>query len=243
MHPPSKGTLLAGVAVALTAFSALSTPRLVAAQEDARVIPFLLRPPIVERLLPTDRVVIVQRDWETPVVGHDSRGRMLPASAKRSIRSAAADADVVAIVDVERSTTLLTASDSPGAVPGSWVATRLTGSVREVVRARRTSQVWKSRRIRLKKGDQITVDEPRGGEIRIGDVLVKAGDIPPFPTGRRYLVFVGAAAADDEPYQTVYRPLLIEDDKLVHLPVETSALDLLHGLSLKEATRMMRPAP
>jgi hypothetical protein len=118
--------------------------------------------PIVERLLPDDEVVLISPDYDVVVPDH-------VLSAAEAIADATARADLVAVVAVDDVKAILVDN-------GAWIRTRLSGLITRVLSASLHGQALSKR----KRVDVYIT----GGELRIGQVLVKAGNPLKLPAAR-----------------------------------------------------------
>lgn len=186
---------------------------------------------IASRLKADDDVVIVARDLSDRLISSRS------LTKKDVIDDAAVVADYVVIVDVDVVRGVLTHNDS-------WIETRLSGKVREVIRVSPGHELSAGQRIEASVGP---------GELTIGHVLVMTTDDPEdethftrlLPARRSYLLFLAAGDSGEVPL-AVHEPLLIEGDRLRYpWPPRTmwfeppSAMD---GMPLAEVARMVRQA-
>ena len=130
-------------------------------------------------------------------------------------------ADTVAVVDVGDVKALL-------AEDGTWVHTRLTGVVRDVLKS------VPSRRV--SRGD-ILACEVSDGELRIGKVIVRAGGVIRYPSKGRYVMFVKYDDGFGTP-NAVLGPKLIRGRTVGSLSVD--AVNPLHGLSLNDVLEAVR---
>ena len=177
--------------------------------------------PIAARLLPDDEVVVVKVGGDVDLI---TPRKLL--TVKQVIADAAVRADLVAVIDVDVVDTMLSLGDS-------WVITRLTGTVRDLLRVREAGHFRLGQRLEAYIG---------GGEIRLGQVLVKAGD-PIHPTASRsYFLFL---ENQDGVLNMIHPPLVIKDGKLEYLsPVnaDKEPPNPMQGLTVDALGKMVREA-
>jgi len=175
--------------------------------------------PIVERLLPDDDVVLISPDYDVVVPDH-------VLSAAEVIADATARADLVAVVAVDDVKAILVDN-------GAWIRTRLSGLITRVLSASLHGQALSKR----KRVDVYIT----GGELRIGQVLVKAGNPLKLPAARQYLLFMKDDGAAPGPGPT-HTPLLIEQGKLQDTlpPGVSDHADPLNGMALSALVSEVR---
>lgn len=123
--------------------------------------------PISNQLRPDDEIVLIPRDFDSTVPDH-------PRNAKEAIADSGERAGIVAVVEIHEVGGALVEG-------GTWIRTRLAGVVREILRSSKSSNVALGQPIEAHVAT---------GELRIGRVLVKAGDLLRLPNNRRYLLFM-----------------------------------------------------
>ncbi len=192
------------------------------APQDAqavRTIPWAPHPPIPERLLAGDTFVIVAAA-EDPVTVRRS------ARPPRVVLQQAVDTEfgTTAMVDVRAAVAALSED-------GTWVQTRFTAVVREVLRQGPGVPVDE----RLTAGRQIEF-RLGGGEIVINGVRVRAGQSVVFPRGD-YLVFVAHKSGSTWWTLSDQPPLALRDGRLAVVPPSTSALAGLRMTDVRSAAR------
>ena len=169
--------LLCSVGV-LLASASIAGPVVLGQSREPRVRTLFWDPgaPIPGRLLPDDEIVTVKMggilDYITP-------GYAL--SADEVIADAAVRSDLVAVIDVARFEGVLSLDDT-------WVNTRLTGTVREVIRERKAGE--------YQRGQQLQADLG-GGEVVVRKVTVRVGDSRRWPLNQSYLLFLGHEGRQD----------------------------------------------
>ena len=186
---PAAYALAAAVALGCggtTAFAQQSEPHF-------RTIP-VAATPIIDRLRPDDEVVQIKYEWDIVV--------SVPAQpASVVIEETVAQADLVAIVDVTDISGFL-------ALDGIWINTRITGTLREVLRS--------STRMDYRGGQPVEVQQV-DGEMKIGNVLVRANGGSSVQPHHCYLMFLQAVPGESP--TTVlfptYPPLEIDHGELV----------------------------
>ncbi|MBY0496341.1 MAG: hypothetical protein K2Y23_19200 [Cyanobacteria bacterium] len=143
--------------------------------ERTRVIPFSDRP-IVERLLPDDQVVVLARD------DSDRSVTEREPTASEIVRSLLDSRfGNLVIVDVNQISGVLVDD-------GRWIDTKFDGVLADVV----TTRTDRSVKLPV-KGAPISFSFD-GGEVKVGNVLVRTNNAIPFPAKRRYLAFLGPPA-------------------------------------------------
>ncbi len=147
--------------------------------------------PIAEQLGPDDQVVIINRQME------GARFRPEP-SARQRIEYQVRISDCLVVIDVDEVAGIL-------AEGGTWVDTRIVGTISDVLMARKQP---------LSRGQRLEF-HASGGEIRIGTVLVKAWDRPKVQPYKRYLVFLQLMPDTGISYPA-YGPLLIENGRVAN---------------------------
>ena len=176
---------------ALAACGLLMTGAAIHAQSTAprvRTIPYTGRP-IADRLQADDQIVTVARE----VGGVEMAGK---ASLRNAIEYKVRMSDIVVTLDVSEAGGVLVEA-------GAWIDTRVAGTVREVLMARKPP---------LSVGERIEF-HVFGGEIQIGTVLVKAWKRPNIVSRKRYLVFLETMPDTRIAYPT-YGPFLIEKGRV-----------------------------
>ncbi len=165
------------------------------------MIPWDPSRPIASRLLPDDEVVVVVKNMSEVVV---SRGYV---TVQDVIEDAAVASDFVVVIDADSVEGVLTRASS-------WVETRLSGTVRQVLRLSKGRQ--------LSPGQRISADVAPG-EVTIGKVRVLTRDDPEDPTRfgpllsprQRYLLFL-VANPDGGTLYPVHTPLLVQTGILTY---------------------------
>jgi hypothetical protein len=140
-------------------------------ERRVRIIQQWLKPPIAERLLPDDDVVVVERMFP-PYVMNDVAQKMSRDEALRTVLSTSRAA---VVVDVETVSGVLAESDT-------WLWTRAQTVLRETVAG--------APELTAKKGERVIVVED-GGETTIAGKTVRTErEVEPMRPGGRYLMFV-----------------------------------------------------
>jgi hypothetical protein len=175
--------------------------------------------PIPSRLLPDDELVVIKPLF--PV-------QTLPPArtATERLRTAVAINDAAAVIDVS-------------AVEGffnekqTWIRTRITGRVVESLMSKKTS---------LRVGSDIQVEYFWSGEMKIGKVLVRAGEPLAIESRRRYLIFL-LHDPDGVAWALGSAPIQVVGGKLVN-PSQAKAgsttRDLWHGLAYADFAKQVR---
>jgi len=122
---------------------------------------------------------------------------------------------------------------------GKWIETRVTGTIRNVIRSSNDRQFSRGARI---------VARIDGGELMIGKVLVRAssgGLVPDLPVHQSYFLFLTNYAGSMRP---VYVPLRITDGRLHYTWSESDDPDPnksrpLEGLTVVELSEQVRRVP
>jgi hypothetical protein len=169
--------------------------------------------PLAEQLRPGDRIVEFYIDAEIDQVLPER-----PLTKSQSLRLAVAEAEQVVLVRI-------TSAESQLIEGESWIATRLAGTVTEVIKASGGATI----------GKEATVSFfTPGGEMKISGVLVRAGSRNPYQIGLTYLAFL---QSDPNPAHNLTSsvagrsPLLVDGGRLKALTQYSSELD---GVSLAE---------
>jgi hypothetical protein len=187
-------------------------------QQGTRTIPYAPNRTIAERLLPSDKLVQVHRPYDYPV--------FYPEPSARDILQGLLQEDygTAAVVDVSIARGILVDEDR-------WIRTLFEGTVIEILNnpPGNTGEP-------LATGAKISFSLD-GGQLKIGDVLVKTTESLSFPVNRRYLVFLGPRYTDADHLMLGTDPVLIEGDKLVALPQSDTKLA---GLTIADVRAMAR---
>jgi hypothetical protein len=123
--------------------------------------------PIADRLLPTDKQVLIYKA-QLPGFRVDEGN---PESFDQEIRRLQR-AEIIAVVQISSANGELTAD-------GTWIRSRLTARIHQLVQANSTTQI----------GGSLEFGFPNG-TAAIGQVVVTAGTFRQFVEGQRYLVFL-----------------------------------------------------
>ena len=160
-------------------------------QAHVRVIPFVYRGSISDRLLPDDEIVEVTREFDSARQDGD-------VTSSQAVEDAVVRSDFVGIVDVR----FVDASLVDG---GAWIRTRLQGTVREALKAP----------ARYAKGQALEAFLT-GGVLNVGNVVVRAGTVQRLPAPAQYLLFLARSSdpSSRELWPT-YLPLVVVQGKLV----------------------------
>lgn len=209
------GIALAGMPVSTDVTSA-STAR---DAQAVRTIPWAPSPPIPERLLAGDTFVIVAAAEDPAPVRRSARP---PRAVLR--QSVEAEFGTTAVVDVRAAVAALSED-------GTWVQTRFTAVVREVLRQGPGVPVDE----RLAVGRQMEF-RLGGGEIVINGVRVRAGQSVVFRPGE-YLVFVAHKSGPTWWTLADQPPLAVRGGRLAVVPPSTSALAGLRMSDVRAAVR------
>lgn len=214
-HPRWRETLRVSVLCAVVIEGTVATGQ--APERRVRVIQDKPGVPLEQRLLPTDDVVLVEREADTVAfVGK--------RTARGDITYAVYVSDVVAVVDVERSAGVLTPDRS-------WIETRTTVIARDVL---------KSGRRHVGQGQRLEIEDKGSGELTIGKVLVRASHPSLFAEKHSYLMFL-RVWPDSDVFHVAATPYLIENGRLSNpLRLDTSKPDPIVGLTLVEAVKEVR---
>jgi hypothetical protein len=188
-----------------------------ALSQRTRTIPFSSRP-ISESLQPDDQVVIIDREKEGAVF-------VRQPSARQTIEYAVRSSDLAAVVKVDDVGGILVQG-------GSWVDTRVAGTISDVLMA------GKRRVVRGQRLEFLV----SGGEMMIGSVRVKAWDKPKVEAQKQYLVFLQGDPETGVFYPS-YGPRLIEQARVVGRPQSElggKIHDPLDGLTLETVAAEVR---
>lgn len=211
------------------AMTASSTVLAQSAQSRLRVLRWDPDVPIASRLLPDDVIVDIRNDGDL-FITHTKKW-----TVKQVVENATVNAEFVAVVDVNTVDSVLVSN-------GSWIHTRLMGTVRDILPG--------SKNRRISRGQRLEVHFPVG-EMVFGNVLVRAGGgdplfVPKLPAGRSYLMFIDN---ENGRYGVTHAPVLIEHGKLVYpwpvVDVHVDALEPPHplqGLTVQEVAKIVRDA-
>jgi hypothetical protein len=176
--------------------------------------------PIAEALLPDDDIVEVV--WEVDETVFDRE-----PTPQQMLRGLGQRADLVVAVDVQDISGVLVDD-------GKWIATLFTGIVVDVLGRSGTEFVAAGQPVAAGMGS---------GESTIGTVRVRAGNVVPYPSNRRYLMFLGQRSSEIlGVFNLIYAPLLIENERLTAvLGPKSNELDgKLHGMSMRDVTRQLQ---
>lgn len=192
--------------------------------QAVRTIPWAPSPPIPERLLAGDTFVIVAAAEDLAPVLRSARS---PRAVLR--QAVTAEFGTTAVVDVRAAAAALSED-------GTWVQTRFTAVVREVLRQGPGVPVDE----RLAAGRQLEL-RLGGGEIVISGVRVRAGQAVVFPPGE-YLVFVAHKSGSTWWTLSDQPPLALREGRLAVVPPSTSALAGLRMSEVRSAARRANAA-
>lgn len=192
-----------------------------ARDQKARTIPSAPSPPIPDRLVDGDEVVVVTSPSDVSVLPSQER---TPQTVLR--QAVAGEFATTAIVDVLSVEPALNED-------GTWIQTRFKTVVREVLRL--GPEVPEGERV---TNGQMIEFRFGGGEVSIKGVKVRAGQVVRFPTGRYLVMFAHKSGPDwwtlsDEP------PFLLREQRLTVVPPSTSTLS---GMKLSEVRAAIRRA-
>ena len=212
--------LMLALVAALTCIGIAQSVAADAQAPRVRMLPYSLQP-IEDQLLPNDEVVVIKRVYDS---GFFDR---VPNAAEY-ISYSTERADAVALVDLMSVGGILVDG-------GTWVHTRMVGRVRQVIKS--------SARQKLSSGQRVELSV-NGGELKIGNVLVKTEDALRLPIDRRYLLFMYDAGPTFG-VDLTHRPLLVEHGRLVDpQPRDPSKpSDPLSGLTLSSVIEEIRRVP
>jgi hypothetical protein len=166
-------------------------------QSKIRTLGYGFGAPIVDRLLPGDEIVVVNRVYDSPAYDR------MP-SANEFIEDLARRSTLVAEVDLDASSAMFVED-------GDWIRTRLMGTVRRILGGAAARQ--------FAPGQSVSM-QIEGGELYAGHVLIKA--LPSeLPLHRTYIWFVDQSSAlfPGSPPTTVSRalfaPLRLENGRVL----------------------------
>jgi hypothetical protein len=190
-----------------------------------RIIPWTTSP-IADVLEPDDEIVIVDRVYES--AQFDREPTWLEFT-----RLKVASSNMIVVVEIADVGPVL-------AEKGTWIDTRASGTVTDVFMSRELPGIARDQ--------QITFQNP-GGEMMIGQVLVRAWDKMRVERGKRYFVFLWRNADTGVLYAN-HAPLLIDKGTLTNpwesepstrrdLPYGVKR-DPLHGLKLADVANEVK---
>lgn len=188
-------------------------------QPKVRVMQRVFKLPIVARLLPDDEIVQVEQDVDVvEIVGEPT--------VQWTVDYAIETAEHIAVVEIGDAAGILVED-------GEWIRTKLTGVARDVFKS--------SPDRRVSRGQPIEI-QVSGGELKIGEVVVRTGELIRLPGQRRYLMFL-SFNRDWGALGPTYTPLLIESGRLVSLLPGGASTDKMHGVRLSEIQTRVRQVP
>jgi hypothetical protein len=183
-----------------------------------RVIPHRPGIPIETRLLPDDQVVMIEGDEHGSVL-------MKEPTPSQALAYAVAGSHIAVVVSVDEVRGSLTDDKS-------WIQTRITGTVVDILMARKPHAV---------QGERLEVEYEWGGELKIGTCLVRAGHPLHMKAGAPYLLFIRVHDTTGAlyPFET---PLQISDGRLFspQEPGRGVKAHPLHGLKLIEVAEQIK---
>lgn len=168
--------------------------------------------PLANRVSAGDDIVVVR--WQPLTVESNNSG-----SRREVLGQAVSSARVVALVDVAQAAAEL-------ADEGTWIETRLTGKVHEVLKA---DQATPGRS--LANGSPLSL-RVTGGQLNIGNVLVKSEGAVDYPGNRRYLVFLGQRDEIAGDWLAGHHPMLVAGQSLIS--VSAPGQSRLDGATLRD---------
>jgi hypothetical protein len=143
------------------------------------------------------------------------------------LRMLARDARLTIVVDVQDINGVLVDE-------GKWIATLFKGIVVDVLARSATESVSVGETVAAGMGS---------GEAMIGTVRVRAGNVVPYPSNRRYLMFLGQRSSEIlGAFNLIYAPALVENERLTAvLGPKSNELDgKLQGMSMRDVTRQLQ---
>jgi hypothetical protein len=217
------GALLGVLAMAVV--SATVVAKLQQASRRVRTIPWTTTP-ITDRLRPDDDIVIVDRVKES--AQFDREPTWLEFT-----RLKADSSNMIVVVEIADVGPVLAEKDT-------WIDTRASGTVKEVLMSGEPAGIAREQRIAFQNP---------GGEMMIGQVLVRAWDKMRVERGKRYFVFLWRNADTGVLYAN-HAPLLIDKGTLTN-PWESESStrrdlpygvkrDPLHGLKLADVANEVK---
>lgn len=183
---------------------------------ETRTPPYRRGVPLREQLPACENGDVIQFHRHLGALADDP-GDLLPEDA---IDFSIKRAHLAVVVDVDSVTGVLSEGDS-------WISTQIAGTVREVLFSRNRV---------AKGGERITSTFGNAGEAKIGQCIVRTGELLKVAVGRQHLIFMRERlVSPGEPYPTVM-PLMIESGRVQNLyalePGSTTR-DPLHGQALE----------
>jgi len=180
---------------------------------------------IADVVRPDDEVIELTRDF-LEVAAPKS-----PLSVHEVAEDVAVRADLVALVDASSVDTVLSQNES-------WIDTRVTGTIREILRA--------SESLHFQPGQPLDM-RISGGERLFGTVVVRAGDRAPVTVPRviphvQYFVFLKRS---QDAFSLIHPLLVVENQRvkyLSRLQATNIPSNPLEGLSVQELVRIVRDA-
>jgi hypothetical protein len=223
---PLKAALVVGAVSLAVLTGARSSVFVQSRQLRVREIPWNLTP-IAGRLIPGDEVVVIRSlehgDVSTP-------GRKL--TVKEEIEDLALRSDIVAVIELETIKGVLARHDG-------WIDTRVTGTVRDVLRVSKNHRIARAQHIEAMVYD---------GTATVGNVVVKAGrweQAAQLHPHSSCLLFL----RDDEEgvlYEE-YFPLIVKDGRVAHTQPAPPGDEYIpphpfEGLTLSDVAKVVRDA-
>lgn len=132
---------------------------------DVRVIPAMPGVSLASRVVPGDRVIVLKRMEEVNYISES-----LPFSEE--LADLAETAQVLLLVNRLKAVPSETVDDG-------WIRTRVTVSIVETLKRKQIAPPITGKTIEF---------EHDGGEIKVGDVVIRAGDYPVWRPGGKYLL-------------------------------------------------------
>ena len=200
-------SVTSSVAAVATISSADTPPRVIAYEPDV---------PIVSRVEPGDKVLLVKK-LES---GHGA-ANWEKYTPEEILGLLAGINEGTVFVDVE---------DASGMwmEDGAWIGTSVRAYVVEAV-AREGS--------RIKKGERLSLTWAHGGELWVGDTLVRAGIPPAVSDGQRYFMFLTRNSPENWFPSRIMR---VQDDRLESTySADRQKEDQLDGFSASTAMRVI----
>jgi hypothetical protein len=195
---------------------------------QARTIDRERRVSIAARLLPDDRLVVV-RDFQPDLALLNVPDHLLTRS--EWVEDALKPSEAVVRFELAGLAAAVTKD-------GTWIETKLSGRVSQVLYSRSKLQV-------LKTGTPVTINFFLGGTARIGDCEARAGALPNMKRDRSFLMFLGTNDDGDLiPERTIFEiknGLLVDTFRPLKVPGDREPLE---GQSLQQVrAEIDRAAP
>jgi hypothetical protein len=174
---------------------------------------------ITSLLLPDDEIVVIESSghWQT-IAPPESAREMLRQGVQRNDLSVVLEVtDIIGILEKDR----------------SWIRTRVTGRVVELLMSRDAAAPL---------GAQLEIDYPWAGETRVGNVLVRAGELLRMQKGQRYFTFLKRNPETRE-WHIAGALLRVDGAKLASLESPESSRASpgpLHGLKYADVAKQVR---